>query len=173
MIRENSIFTFLSAFALLYLILFPVTGALFAVPLDPDQKVYQPGELFQENFLKIDFPEKALVRTESRKRWRAVPLKDRAWLVIWRKLDRTGEEQTGIQALEAVFPNHSPEKIKLENAEILQWTKEDNSGGNPLQILFYLIRKGDEAYTIYIAFYKERADLKEWFGNPSRYLKTK
>ncbi|TGK01103.1 hypothetical protein EHO59_12125 [Leptospira semungkisensis] len=146
---------------------------VFSVPLDPDQKVYQPGEKFQENFLQIDFPEKALVRTESRKRWRAVPLKDRAWLAIWRKLDRTGDEQTGIQVLEAVFPNIPPEKIKLENAEILQWTKEDISGGNPLQILFYLIRKRDEAYTVYITFYRERSDLKEWFGNPARYLKTK
>ncbi|TGL62982.1 hypothetical protein [Leptospira sarikeiensis] len=142
-----------------------------SVPLDPDQKVYQVGEIFTEEFIKIDFPEKALVRTESRKRWRAVPLKDRPWLAIWRKLDRVGEETLGTKALEAVFAGTTPEKFTIYQTEILRWSKEDISGGNPLQLYFFLLRKGDSAYTFYIAFYKERQDLKDWFSDPNRYLK--
>ncbi|MGJ4746520.1 hypothetical protein ACQV5M_09200 [Leptospira sp. SA-E8] len=158
-------------FSKIFPFLFILTSAsLYPVPLDPDQKVYQPGETFTEDFIRIDFPEKALVRTESRKRWRAVPLKDRPWLAIWRKLDRVGEETLGTKVLEAVFPDTTPEKFSIYRTEILRWSKEDNSGGNPLQLYFFLLRKEDKAYTFYIAFYKERQDLKEWFSNPNRYL---
>lgn len=143
--------------------------SLVSVPLDPDQKVYQPGEKFRENFLQIDFPEKALVRTESRKRWKAIPLKDRPWMVVWRKLDRAGDEETGNQSLQAVF-SEAPEKFSINGTEIWRWNKEDASGGNPLQITFYLLRRQELAYTIYIAYYKERKDLQEWFSDPKRYL---
>lgn len=157
-------------FGTFFPILILITYSAFSVPLDPDQKVYQVGEKFKENFLQIDFPEKALVRTESRKRWRAVPLKDRPWMVVWRKLDRAGDEETGNKSLEAVFPEKAPEKFSSDEIEIWRWTKEDISGGNPLQIVFYLVRKRDQAYTIYIAYYKERQDLQTWFYDYTRYL---
>ncbi|EPG76087.1 hypothetical protein LEP1GSC058_0630 [Leptospira fainei serovar Hurstbridge str. BUT 6] len=159
---------------LLFLIIFSSSqNVSFAVPLDPDQKVFQPGEIFRENFLTISFPEKALVRTESRKRWRAIPLKDRPWILVWRKLDRVGEADVAKDSVRAVFPGKEPETFSSSGAEILRWTKEDLSGGNPLRLYFFLIRKGELAYTVYVAFYRERKDLEDWFSIPSRYLETK
>lgn len=91
-------------------------------------------------------------------------------MVVWRKLDRAGDEETGNKSLEAVFPEKAPEKFSSDEIEIWRWTKEDVSGGNPLQIIFYLLRKRDQAYTIYIAYYKERQDLQTWFYDYTRYL---
>lgn len=123
---------------LLFFILFlSLQNMQFAVPLDPDQKVYQPGEIFRENFLTISFPEKALVRTESRKRWRAIPIKDRPWILIWRKLDRVGEADTAKDSIRAVFPGKEPETFSVNDTEILRWTKEDFSGENPLRLYFF------------------------------------
>lgn len=124
--------------ALLFFILFLSSqNGPSAVPLDPDQKVYQPGEIFRENFLTISFPEKALVRTESRKRWRAIPLKDRPWILIWRKLDRVGEAEIAKNSVSEIFPGKEPEKVSIDGAEILRWTKEDFSGANPLRLYFF------------------------------------
>ncbi|TGK17414.1 hypothetical protein EHO61_13555 [Leptospira fluminis] len=155
-----------------FIIFFLLPLGLFSVPLDPDQKVYEQDEIFRENFLTISFPEKALVRTESRKRWRAVPLKDRPWILIWRKLDRVAEFEKVKESVLSVFPEKPAETFSVGGAEILRWTKEDVSGGNPLRIYFFLIRRGDSAYTVYVAMYRERQDLSERFGSPERYISS-
>ncbi|TGK06300.1 hypothetical protein EHO60_16825 [Leptospira fletcheri] len=159
----------LSAISIIFSL--PLLG-LLSVPLDPDQKVYDRDEIFRENFLTISFPEKALVRTESRKRWRAVPLKDRQWILIWRKLDRAGEFENAKESVLSVFPEKPAETFSVGGTEILRWTKEDVSGGNPLKIYFFLIRQGDSAYTVYVAMYRERQDLNERFASPERYVSS-
>ncbi|PJZ70176.1 hypothetical protein CH373_09850 [Leptospira perolatii] len=146
---------------------FPLTS----VPLDPDQKVYHLEETFQKDFFQISFPENSLVRSESRNRWRAVPLKGRSWLVVWRKLDRTGEFESAKKSLAEVFPGKAPEQFSVQGIEIFRWEKSDLSGGNPLKIFFFLLQNQSFAYSVYVSFFPDQKNLEDWFGVPNRYVK--